>query len=60
VPKVFRLCLIGALHATCYLWFIPSVILPRFGSTGSKAAVACVVVISLVLVTLMFRKKKPH
>ena len=58
MPKVIRLCLIGALHATCYLWFIPHVILPRFGTTGSKTAVACVVVISLLLVTLLFRRKK--
>jgi len=58
VPKAIRLCFIGALHATCYLWFIPHVILPRFGTTGSKTAVACVVAISLLLVTLMFRRKK--
>jgi len=58
VPKIIRLCFIGALHATCYLWLIPQVIMPRFGSTGSRAAVACVVTLSLILVTLMFRKKK--
>jgi len=58
VQKVIRLCLIGSLHVTCYLWFIPKVILPRFGSTGSKAAIACVVTLSLVLITLMLRKKK--
>ena len=46
------------MHATCYLWLIPRVILPRFGSTGSKVAVAGVVTLSLILVTLMFRKKK--
>ncbi|WP_300673239.1 hypothetical protein [Desulfoluna sp.] len=58
--KIIRLCLIGALHLTCYLWFIPQIILPRFGSTGSKMAVAGVVALSLALVTLMFRKgKKP-
>lgn len=56
--KIFRLCLIGALHVTCYLWFIPTVVIPRFGSTGSKAAVAGVVALSLVLITFMFRKKK--
>ena len=59
MPKVIRLCLIGVLHATCYLWFIPVVVLPRFGSTGSKVAVACVMATSLILVTLMFRHKKP-
>ena len=58
MQKFIRLCLIGSLHATCYLWLIPRVILPRFGSTGSKVAVACVVTLSLILVTLMFRKKK--
>ncbi|MCG8473395.1 MAG: hypothetical protein MI742_16270 [Desulfobacterales bacterium] len=56
-----RIGLIGMLHATCYLWFIPKIVLPHFGSTGGKVAVACVVATSLFLVTLIFRKprKKP-
>ncbi len=58
MPKVIRLCLIGSLHATCYLWLIPQVILPRFGATGSKVAGVCAVTLSLILVTLMFRGKK--
>lgn len=59
MQKLIRLCLIGSLHVTCYLWFIPHVVLPRFGSSGSKVAMACVVTLSLILLTLMFRRKKP-
>lgn len=58
IKRFARIGFIGILHTTCYLWFIPKVILPKFGSTGGKVAVVGVILTSLILVTLMFKKKK--
>lgn len=56
--KILRIGIIGLLHVTVYLWLLPFVILPRFGSMGSKITVAVVIGMSLILLFLMFRKKR--
>ncbi len=52
-----RILLIGVLHSTCYLWLLPKVILPRFGSTGSRVTVAVLIVISLILLSGLVKRR---
>lgn len=48
---------IGVLHTTVYLWLLPRMILPRFGSCGSKITIAVLVLISLLVLVSAFGKK---
>lgn len=60
MKKLLRVGSIGALHTTVYLWLLPRLILPRFGSLGSKITVGVLVLISLVILTATFMaKNKP-
>lgn len=58
MKKLMRIALIGFIHTTVYLWLIPVVILPRFGSLGSKITIACVIIFSIVLLTMTFGGKR--
>ncbi|MBU1169305.1 MAG: hypothetical protein KKD44_07050 [Proteobacteria bacterium] len=58
MKKLARLGLIGVLHATVYLWLLPHLILPRFGSLGSKITVGVLIVLSVIILTSAFVKKK--
>lgn len=58
MKKMARIGFIGILHATVYLWLLPHLILPRFGSLGSKITVAVLILISLIILTTTFVKKK--
>lgn len=57
MKKFIRIGSIGALHATVYLWLLPSLILPRFGHLGSKITVGVLIVISLVVLSSTLGKK---
>lgn len=56
--KLIRIGSIGALHTIVYAWLLPRMILPRFGNMGSKITVGILVLISLVILTASFGKKK--
>jgi hypothetical protein len=58
MQKIWRIGFIGALHATVYLWLLPYVILPKFGNKGTKITVAVLIVISFIVLSRLFLKKR--
>ena len=58
MQKIWRIGFIGALHATVYLWLLPYVILPKFGNKGTKITVTILILISLVILSRLFLKKR--
>jgi hypothetical protein len=60
MKKILRVGSIGVLHTTVYLWLLPRLILPRFGSLGSKITVGALVLFSVVVLSMTFLgKSKP-
>lgn len=55
---VFRIIGIGILHVVLYLYIVPFVIYPKFGSNGIKFAVVVAIVISVAAFGTMFFKEK--
>ena len=58
MKKALRIGFIGTLHMTVYLWLLPCVILPRFGNTGTKVTVSILILISVIVLSSLFIKKK--
>jgi hypothetical protein len=58
MKKILRIGFIGALHITVYLWLLPFVILPKFGNLGTKITVTVLILISLVVLSSLFIKKR--
>ena len=58
MKKWQRIFLIGALHCTVYLWLLPDVILPEFGSNGTRVTVTVLGIVSVVLLSGLLKKKK--
>ncbi|MBF0199704.1 MAG: hypothetical protein HQK66_00030 [Desulfamplus sp.] len=46
---VLRILLIGMLHSFLYLWFVPFVVFPMFGSHGILTTVLIALLVSVAL-----------
>jgi len=55
---LLRVIGIGLLHAVLYLYFVPFVIYPKFGSNGFKFTIAVAIIISIAILGTMFCRKK--
>jgi len=58
MKKILRIGFIGTLHMVVYLWLLPYVILPKFGNRGTKITVAVLILISVIVLSSLFIKKK--
>jgi hypothetical protein len=58
MKNILRIGFIGTLHVTVYLWLLPYVILPKFGNKGTKITVTVLILISVVVLSSLFIKKK--
>jgi hypothetical protein len=58
MKKILRIGFIGTLHVAVYLWLLPYVILPKFGNKGTKITVAVLILISVIVLSSLFIKKK--
>jgi hypothetical protein len=58
MKKILRIGFIGTLHIAVYLWLLPYVILPKFGNKGTKITVAILILISVIVLSSLFIKKK--
>lgn len=56
MKSIWRILIIGTLHSVCYLWLLPSVILPRFGNRGTRVTVTVLGVISVLLLSGLIRR----
>ena len=56
--SLIRICVIGVFHAVLYLYIIPYIVAPRFGSTGASFLAVTAIIISVsVLGTVIIGKK---
>ncbi len=55
---VFRFIGIGLFHTILYLYVVPFIIYPKFGSNGIIFAVVVAVIVSIVILGTMFFERK--
>ena len=56
---IVRIVGIGLFHATLYLYIVPFLIYPKFGSNGFKFTIIVAIMISIAIIgTILFEKKK--
>jgi len=60
MKNILRIGFVGALHITVYLWLLPFVILPKFGNKGTKITVALLILISVIILSSLFIKKRKN
>lgn len=53
-----RIVVIGIFHAVLYLYFVPFIIYPKFGSNGMLFAVIVAVIVSIAVFGTAFLGKK--
>jgi ABC-type sulfate transport system permease component len=53
---IFRIIGIGAFHTVLYLYVVPFIIYPRFGSNGLVFSIIIAIIISIIAFGTMFIK----
>jgi ABC-type sulfate transport system permease component len=53
---IFRIIGIGAFHTVLYLYIVPFIIYPRFGSNGLVFSIIIAIIISIITFGTMFVK----
>ncbi|MCD4744494.1 MAG: hypothetical protein K8R67_18680 [Desulfobacteraceae bacterium] len=54
---LYKIASIGCLHIFLYLYLIPFIIVPTFGNSGLKMAIAIAIGISMIIIVTIFIEK---